>query len=535
MTETKISMSPASRLTQPSANRTLALVAIAVVAAIAVFGDALFSLLHRYTTQEEYSHGFLIPVVSAWLIWTRRDAIRASIGRPSWLGVALIVIALVIHVIGELSSIFILSHLAFIIALLGIVLAAGGYSLLRITFVPIVFLLFAIPLPYFVDSILTLQLQLISSELGTFFIKLFQIPVYLDGNIIDLGNYKLAVVEACSGLRYLYPLLSLSFLAAYLFQAPIWQRAVVFLSAIPITIAMNGFRIGMVGVFVNRWGPQQAEGLLHLFEGWVIFMACALLLAAEIYLLARFSGKAMFAVFHAPHLKPRSLSGSAGILPITACLALLLALGFAVSLISHRSEIVPDRTRFVEFPARLGTWQGRTATMDADVEHTLGFDDYILSDYVGPDRKAVNLYVAYYTSQRQGESPHSPIVCIPGGGWQIAAFERTSTAVTGAQLPFNRVVIAQNGVKQVVYYWFDERGRKIANEWWSKWYLLTDAIFKNRTDGALVRLVTQVLPGEAESDADRRLHTFMREVVPALSAYLPSDQTLPIKSALYRP
>ena len=107
--------------------------------------------------------------------------------------------------------------------------------------------------------------------------------------------------------------------------------------------------------------------------------------------------------------------------------------------------------------------------------------------------------------------------------------------MTGAQLPFNRVVIAQNGVKQVVYYWFDERGRKIANEWWSKWYLLTDAIFKNRTDGALVRLVTQVLPGEAESDADRRLHTFMREVVPALSAYLPSDQTLPIKSALYRP
>ena len=223
-------MSSLSRLTQASANRTLAFVAIAVVVAVAVFSDALFSLLHRYTTQEEYSHGFLIPVVSAWLIWTRRDVIRTSIGRPSWLGVALIVLALIIHIIGELSAIFILSHLAFIIALLGIVLAAGGYSLLRVVFVPIVFLLFAIPLPYFVDLILTLQLQLISSQLGAFFIRLFQIPVYLDGNIIDLGNYKLAVVEACSGLRYLYPLLSLSFLAAYLFQAPIWQRAVVFLS-----------------------------------------------------------------------------------------------------------------------------------------------------------------------------------------------------------------------------------------------------------------------------------------------------------------
>ena len=91
------------------------------------------------------------------------------------------------------------------------------------------------------------------------FIRLFGVPVYLTGNVIDLGNYKLQVVEACSGLRYLYPLLSLGFLAAYLFQAPIWQRTLVFLSAIPITIVMNSFRIGMVGLLVERWGTAQAE------------------------------------------------------------------------------------------------------------------------------------------------------------------------------------------------------------------------------------------------------------------------------------
>ena len=179
------------------------------------------------------------------------------------------------NVIGQLSAIFILSQVGFVVALAGIVLAVGGYSLLRVTLFPIVFLLFAIPLPYFVDSVLTLQLQLVSSELGVFVIQLFQIPVYLDGNIIDLGTSRLLVAEACSGLRYLYPLLCLSFLAAYLFQAPIWQRVIVFLSAIPITIAMNGFRIGLVGILVSKWGAEQAEGLLHLFEGWVIFIACA--------------------------------------------------------------------------------------------------------------------------------------------------------------------------------------------------------------------------------------------------------------------
>ena len=130
------------------------------------------------------------------------------------------------QILGELSAIFILSQVGFVVALIGIALGVGGYSLLKVTFIPIVFLLFAIPLPYFIDQTLSWRLQLISSELGVFFIRMFQIPVYLEGNVIDLGHYKLQVVEACSGLRYLYPLLSLGFLAAYLFHAPIWQRAI---------------------------------------------------------------------------------------------------------------------------------------------------------------------------------------------------------------------------------------------------------------------------------------------------------------------
>ena len=172
------------------------------------------------------------------------------------------------------------------------------------TFIPIIFLLFAIPLPYFIDAMLSFRLQLISSQLGTSFIRLLQIPVFLEGNVIDLGIYKLQVVEACSGLRYLYPLMSLGFLAAYLFQAPLWQRALVFLSTIPITIVMNSLRIGIVGVLVNYWGPQDADGFLHMFEGWIIFIACAGVLVAEMSLLARLgSGKGFFEVFYPPTVK----------------------------------------------------------------------------------------------------------------------------------------------------------------------------------------------------------------------------------------
>lgn len=172
--------------------------------------------------------------------------------------------------------------------------------------------------------------------------------------------------------------------------------------------------------------------------------------------------------------------------------------------------------------------------LEPDIERGLKLDDYIMSDYSAADRRPVNLYVAYYGSQRQGESPHSPIVCIPGGGWQISRFERISPA-TGQPVPFNRVIVVKDSKELVVYYWFDERGRAVANEWWSKWYLFSDAILKNRTDGALVRLTTEVLRGESERDADRRLQSFMREVVPALHGYLPPETMPQVKSALSRP
>ena len=112
----------------------------------------------------------------------------------------MILFAMAMHVIGELSAIFI-SQVGFVLALIGLVLGLGGYSLLRTAFIPIIVLLFAIPMPYFIDTLMSFKLQLISSELGTLFIRMFRIPVYLDGNIIDLGYYKLQVVEACSGLR----------------------------------------------------------------------------------------------------------------------------------------------------------------------------------------------------------------------------------------------------------------------------------------------------------------------------------------------
>jgi exosortase D (VPLPA-CTERM-specific) len=503
------------------------LIAVLILLALVSFAEPLQELAVRWMRQEEYSHGFLIPLISLWLLWVRRDALIGSIGTPSWAGPLLLLLCAGLHFVGQLSALFILSQVGFVLTLIGIVLATGGVSLLRVSFIPIVFLFFAIPTPYFIDTVLSWRLQLISSELGVAFIRLFQIPVYLTGNVIDLGSYKLQVVDACSGLRYLYPLMSLGFLAAYLFQAPLWKRITVFLSTIPITIAMNSIRIGAVGVTVEWWGESMAEGTLHMFEGWIIFIACSVLLAAEICLLRLGSKKTFFQSFYLPAIaavaSARLPQSTMQRLPIATGTALLVALTVGMHFASSRQEIQPERQRFATFPTKLGAWTGRASLLEPEVEHALYLDDYILSDYSQPKVGFVNFYVAYYASQRQGTSPHSPMVCIPGGGWQITSFERTSyrDEALDLTLPYNRAVIQKDSSKQLVYYWFVQRGRLVANEYWSKWYLFVDALTQNRTDGALVRLVTPIYQNEDERTADDRLQAFIRELQPGLKSFLP--------------
>lgn len=386
--------------------------------------------------QEEYSHGFLIPAISLWMLWDRRDALAVSIGKPAWSGLVVILVSIFMLIVGELSAIFILVQSGFILSLLGIMLVFGGMPLLRLTALPILFLLFAIPMPYFLDSIMSWRLQLVSSELGVFFIRLFSIPVFLEGNVIDLGIYKLQVVDACSGLRYLYPLTSLGFLVAYLFKAPFWQRLIIFLSTIPITIFMNSLRIGMVGVLVEFWGGGMADGLMHYFEGWVIFMACAAILCGEVWLFTKLGKQGdFFDLFDLPQVTATPVERvwkTYNIVPVVVVTtSMILAMIFTFNL-TDRIEQTPDRFRFVSFPSEVSGWQSRKNYLENSVEQALGLDDYILADYRSPEnRRPVNLYVAYYASQRKGVSPHSPRVCIPGGGWLITEFDRIEIDVRG--------------------------------------------------------------------------------------------------------
>jgi exosortase D (VPLPA-CTERM-specific) len=497
---------------------------IALMLMTVAFWEGINELIARWGKQEEYSHGYMLPFLTLYFIWQKKNSIIQAEFIPSWWGLALILVALIIFVIGEISALFILTQYALILVLLGLALAIMGWPACKPVLIPIFLLVFAIPLPYFLEASLSANLQLLSSKLGVYFIRWCQIPVYLEGNVIDLGDFKLQVVEACSGLRYLFPLLSLGFICAYLFDASFWKRLIIVLSTIPITILMNSFRIGMIGVLVDNWGIEMAEGFLHDFEGWIVFMACFGVLFIEMAVLSRIGEdkKSLFEIFGFNqdvaidpsqfNIKERQIS-----LPLVASVVALTISALLVASIGERNEIIPPRSLFPEFPTQLGNWKGEQSNMEETVSKYLGLSDYILADYRNEKSELVNFYSAYYESQRKGVSPHSPRVCIPGGGWQISDIDRTQIG----NLPINRIVIKKEDNTQLVYYWFQQRGRRLANEYAMKWYLFKDAFLINRTDGALVRITTPVGQNESIADADQRLKDFAAELSPILPKFIP--------------
>lgn len=499
---------------------------LGVVFAFLAAGGGLADLLHRWHKQEEYSHGYFIPLIALWLLWSRRRALVESRGQPSRWGPVAIVASAAMLLVGELSAIMILIQLAFLAFLAGLVLCYGGTSLLRLTLLPIAVLLFSIPMPYFVESQLTWRLQLVSSGLGVALLRAVGYSVYLEGNVIDLGVYKLQVIEACSGLRYLYPLLSVGFLMAYMYPAALRWRVLVLLSTIPITVLTNSLRIAITGVLVERWGSGMADGFLHYFEGWIIFLVCQVVLTLEIMLIERCTlRRSLFDVQHLPSVAAVPPSGAGrrgGIGMLTASVLLILLAFLAAQTVGGREEIRPQRTSLRMFPAELESWRSTESSLPIEVERALGFDDYVLADYAAPEGDRINFYVAYYASQRKGVSPHSPQVCIPGGGWVISGLGDVAFPLAdGSTLDAVRVLIENAGERALVYYWFDQRGRRLSNEYLMKWYLLSDAIVRNRTDGALVRVVTQVGRQEDLAAADARLKRFVRVAAPQLGPFVP--------------
>lgn len=494
------------------------------------FWDGIIRVVDGWS-RPEYSFGPLVPVVSAYmLLFELRERPPRADGGSRFPGLLVVGLGLLIGLIGNLTQI---SH----IIAFGLIVTVGGLALILagfrqgIQYWPgWVHLLFLVPLPSFVFHKLSASLQLISSEIGVAIVQAAGIPVYLTGNIIDLGIYQLQVAEACSGLRYLFPLMSFGYLFAVLYRGPVWQKFVLFFLSIPITVLMNSVRIGVIGILVNSYGIGYAEGFLHWFEGWVIFISCTILLYLSGILLQRLrrepaSNLNILDLDFDGLFKPL---GWLRTIPATSALVgaatVILISGLLWQLTPSRAAPLPPRETLDVFPMSIGDWRGQRSYIDDQTLTVLKADEYVLADYrIASGTPPVELFIAYYYSITDGTDTHTPEKCIPGGGWEVSRWRGQEVDPGGGKLPFavNRATIQLGSERRLVYYWYEQRGHHFASSYDSKFNTVVDAALLGRSDGALVRLVTPLPKGEPEAEADRRLQDFVKKLMPTLPKYLP--------------
>ncbi len=243
------------------------------------FYPMLTRLVSQWMNDDDMSHGFFVPIVALCIAWLRKDEILATPLHRNYWGLAVMFYGGVQYILGTVAAELFLMRTSIIITLTGMVFFVGGRQLLRLLAFPLFLLCFMVPIPSVIYTQITFPLQIFASVVAEKVLLLLGIPVLRDGNVLELSEHKLSVVEACSGIRSLLSLTFLSLVYGFFFDDRNWMRALLLVATIPIAIAANAFRVSVTGI-LYEYKSEWAEGFFHTAEGWVIFMvALGLLLA----------------------------------------------------------------------------------------------------------------------------------------------------------------------------------------------------------------------------------------------------------------
>lgn len=534
-------------------------VALLALLLAGIYYSTFVWLVIKDWSREDYTYGYFIPFVVLYLIWEKRSAIIATPAKPAWIGILILVFGITLFWLGELSGEFFSLYFSFWLVLISLCWVNLGWEKLKAIFFPLFIALSMFPPPYFLHNEITFKLKLISSQLGVKLMQIYGMSAYREGNIIDLGFTQLQVVDACSGLRFLFPLFVLGLLVAYFFKASFWKRFILVISTIPITVITNSLRIALTGILYELWGPKVAEGFFHGFSGWFIFMTALGILLVDMWVLKHVGGplRASSASL-ADRVKNDKVAGEAdkpqaqSRLPQTSNLkppaevdlkppakksfkaffsppqfvfaVILLGMTLVLSQGIEFREKIPIAKSFDQFPAQLEQWSGKSQTIEQIIIDKLDLSDYIMVNFFNESGKWVNFYTAYYESQRKGESIHSPATCLPGSGWTFDESGNTLIPMPGHKngvIPVKRAFMTKSGYRQLSYYWFLQRDRILTNTYQLKIYNFWDALTRQRTDGALVRVITPVYQNEELAVAEKRLQSFTQAIVPVLREFLP--------------
>ena len=491
----------------------------------------LRSMAAIWLENEDYSYGFMIPLASAYMLWEKRKSLGAIPVRSAWGGLPVLLLCTLLSLYGILGSSGNISMPSIPVLIVLFTLFCFGVEAVKRLILPLGFLVFMVPLPAVIERYLGLNLKAISTRLGGAFIALCNVPVNVSGNIIDLGAMQLQVVDACSGMRYIFPLLALGILFAHFFERVFWKRVVCVLVTIPVGVLFNALRIGLTGVLMDRFGPTIAQGFFHDLEGWVVFVFAFLMLFAVSRVLRVFPPRAEIGrqsaipiLDHVPSAveEPRKTTPA-----FLVSAGLLLAVA-ALSLSTSSLPPVAITGGIESLPLVIGPWSGNQEIVNPVMVKESGAEQAFSGNFTDRSGGRVSLYVGYRSSAFLSNENffHSPTVCIPSSGWvEQDVKRRTITGIpTFGTLEVMTMVIEKEGIRQLVYFWFQTKNRATYDKNINRFHLSLHALNRDNTYDLFLRPITPINEKERIGDAEQRLDAFVRDLMPVLLQFLKEKQ-----------
>lgn len=254
--------------------RALNLLPLAVLLAVfgILFHPVLSDLYRAWLENNNYSHGLLVPFITAYLLWKNRRAVNLNNVRPSCIGFGVLLASLVLYVLGSGGGMVALQRIAFVTGIIGVVWYNYGDAAFKTIAFPLLFLFFMIPVPIAIEGLITMRLQLWVSDISASLLNALSITVFREGNLLHFASYSLEVAEACSGIRSLAAFLMLGCLLAYLMQGSYIRKTAIILIAFPLAIFVNIARVVGTGILANMYGESVAQGFFHDFSGMAVFI-----------------------------------------------------------------------------------------------------------------------------------------------------------------------------------------------------------------------------------------------------------------------
>lgn len=492
----------------------------------------LKSLVKVWSTDDDYSYGYLIPLITSYLIWEKRKEIKETATSVNWLAVVPFLLFLVISLYGMLGSSPSAVRPTIPLILLSIVLFCFGRKMFKVLFFPLAFLIFMIPLSTLVQNKIGVPLKAISTKFGAVILRLSGISVFVEGNVIDLGVTQLQVVDACAGLRFILPLFALGVIFAHFFEKNRWKQIALAVITIPIAIITNGIRVGATGILAHQYGPKVAEGFFHGFSGWIVFVfAFALLFVFHFFVLKRFKTKDKY------HNNPSSGNNegsnevqrtpSGNLTPVLICSVSFIIFGILIYSTTMLSA-TNIKGGLSSFPLTINEWQGKEESMDPEIIRLSGAEQALNATYANTDKQIVSLFIGYRGSPfvESENFFHSPNVCLPSAGWRT--IQSTTYTIKGVPvfnaLTIAKMVIEKMGQRQLVYYWFQTKNRTSYDVNINRFHLALHAIKRDSTHDLFIRPITPIYPGESIEDAEKRMDQFVRDMMTALLQFLEERQ-----------